>query len=89
MSKLKSYFIKANKIKNDIEDAIADFLNLFQNKKVDNAEITLIKLALSKGLQSATSGSISLTDEQMTTIASGIVKGLNKLNDYTQKQLRK
>lgn len=33
MSKLKSYFIKANKIKNDIEDAIADFLNLFQNKK--------------------------------------------------------
>ena len=85
----KDLFIKARKIRNAIEDKIADLLKLFQNEKVDKAEIRLIQIAIDKGLQIATSNTIVLTNEQTETIASEIVKGLNKLNDLTQKQLRK
>ena len=86
---LKDLFIKARKIRNAIEDKIADLLKLFQNEKVDKAEIRLIQIAIDKGLQVATSNTIVLTNEQTEAIASEIVKGLNKLNDLTQKQLRK
>ena len=85
----KDLFIKARKIRNAIEDKIADLLKLFQNEKVDKAEIRLIQVAIDKGLQIATSNTIVLTNEQTEAIASEIVKGLNKLNDLTQKQLRK
>ena len=85
----KDLFIKAKKIRNAIEDKIADLLKLFQNEKVDKAEIRLIQIAIDKGLQIATSNTIVLTNEQTEAIASEIVKGLNKLNDLTQKQLRK
>ena len=85
----KDLFIKARKIRNAIEDKIADLLKLFQNEKVDKAEIRLIQVAIDKGLQVATSNTIVLTNEQTEAIASEIVKGLNKLNDLTQKQLRK
>ena len=85
----KDLFVKARKIRNAIEDKIADLLNLFQNEKVDKAEIRLIQVAIDKGLQIATSNTIVLTNEQTEVIASEIVKGLNKLNDITQKQLRK
>lgn len=85
----KDLFIKARKIRNAIEDKIADLLKLFQNEKVDKAEIRLIQIAIDKGLQIATSNTIVLTNEQTEAIASEIVKGLNKLNDLTQKQLRK
>ena len=85
----KDLFIKARKIRNAIEDKIADLLKLFQNEKVDKAEIRLIQIAIDKGLQVATSNTIVLTNEQTEAIASEIVKGLNKLNDLTQKQLRK
>ena len=85
----KDLFIKARKIRNAIEDKIADLLKLFQNEKVDKAEIRLIQVAIDKGLQIATSNTIVLTNEQTEAIASEIVKGLNKLNDSTQKQLRK
>lgn len=85
----KDLFIKARKIRNAIEDKIADLLKLFQNEKVDKAEIRLIQIAIDKGLQIATSNTIVLTNEQTEAIASEIVKGLNKLNDITQKQLRK
>ena len=84
----KDLFIKARKIRNAIEDKIADLLKLFQNEKVDKAEIRLIQVAIDKGLQIATSNTIVLTNEQTEAIASEIVKGLNKLNDLTQKQLR-
>ena len=50
----KDLFIKARKIKNAIEDKIADLLKLFQNEKVDKAEIRLIQIAIDKGLQIAT-----------------------------------
>ena len=86
---LKDLFIKARKIRNAIEDKIADLLKLFQNEKVDKAEIRLIQIAIDKGLQVATSNTIVLTNEQTEAIASEIVRGLNKLNDLTQKQLRK
>ena len=86
---LKDLFIKARKIRNAIEDKIADLLKLFQNEKVDKAEIRLIQIAIDKGLQIATSNTIVLTNEQTEAIASEIVKGLNKLNDLTQKQLKK
>ena len=85
----KDLFIKARKIRNAIEDKIADLLKLFQNEKVDKAEIRLIQVAIDKGLQVATSNTIVLTNEQTEAIASEIVRGLNKLNDLTQKQLRK
>ena len=85
----KDLFIKARKIRNAIEDKIADLLKLFQNEKVDKAEIRLIQIAIDKGLQIATSNTIVLTNEQTEAIASEIVRGLNKLNDVTQKQLRK
>ena len=85
----KDLFIKARKIRNAIEDKIADLLKLFQNEKVDKAEIRLIQVAIDKGLQIATSNTIVLTNEQTEAIASEIVRGLNKLNDLTQKQLRK
>ncbi len=85
----KDLFIKARKIRNAIEDKIADLLKLFQNEKVDKAEIRLIQIAIDKGLQVATSNTIVLTNEQTEAIASEIVRGLNKLNDITQKQLRK
>ena len=85
----KDLFIKARKIRNAIEDKIADLLKLFQNEKVDKAEIRLIQIAIDKGLQIATSNTIVLTNEQTEAIASEIVRGLNKLNDITQKQLRK
>lgn len=85
----KDLFIKARKIRNAIEDKIADLLKLFQNQKVDKAEIRLIQIAIDKGLQVATSNTIVLTNEQTEAIASEIVRGLNKLNDLTQKQLRK
>ena len=85
----KDLFIKARKIRNAIEDKIADLLKLFQNEKVDKAEIRLIQIAIDKGLQIATSNTIVLTNEQTEAIASEIVKGLNKMNDITQKQLRK
>lgn len=85
----KDLFIKARKIRNAIEDKIADLLKLFQNEKVDKAEIRLIQIAIDKGLQIATSNTIVLTNEQTEAIASEIVRGLNKLNDLTQKQLRK
>lgn len=85
----KDLFIKARKIRNAIEDKIADLLKLFQNEKVDKAEIRLIQIAIDKGLQVATSNTIVLTNEQTEAIASEIVRGLNKLNDLTQKQLRK
>ena len=85
----KDLFIKARKIRNAIEDKIADLLKLFQNEKVDKAEIRLIQVAIDKGLQIATSNTIVLTNEQTEAIASEIVSGLNKLNDLTQKQLRK
>ena len=85
----KDLFVKARKIRNAIEDKIADLLKLFQNEKVDKAEIRLIQIAIDKGLQIATSNTIVLTNEQTEAIASEIVKGLNKLNDLTQKQLRK
>ena len=86
---LKDLFIKARKIRNAIEDKIADLLKLFQNEKVDKAEIRLIQIAIDKGLQVATSNTIVLTNEQTEAIASEIVNGLNKLNDLTQKLLRK
>ena len=86
---IKDLFIKARKIRNAIEDKIADLLKLFQNEKVDKAEIRLIQVAIDKGLQVATSNTIVLTNEQTEAIASEIVRGLNKLNDLTQKQLRK
>lgn len=86
---IKDLFIKARKIRNAIEDKIADLLKLFQNEKVDKAEIRLIQIAIDKGLQIATSNTIVLTNEQTEAIASEIVRGLNKLNDLTQKQLRK
>ena len=86
---IKDLFIKARKIRNAIEDKIADLLNLFKNEKVDKAEIRLIQIAIDKGLQVATSNTIVLTNEQTEAIASEIVRGLNKLNDLTQKQLRK
>ena len=86
---IKDLFIKARKIRNAIEDKIADLLKLFQNEKVDKAEIRLIQIAIDKGLQVATSNTIVLTNEQTEAIASEIVRGLNKLNDLTQKQLRK
>lgn len=86
---IKDLFIKARKIRNAIEDKIADLLKLFQNEKVDKAEIRLIQVAIDKGLQIATSNTIVLTNEQTEAIASEIVRGLNKLNDLTQKQLRK
>ena len=86
---IKDLFIKARKIRNAIEDKIADLLKLFQNEKVDKAEIRLIQVAIDKGLQIATSNTIVLTNEQTEAIASEIIKGLNKLNDITQKQLRK
>ena len=85
----KDLFVKARKIRNAIEDKIADLLKLFQNEKVDKAEIRLIQIAIDKGLQVATSNTIVLTNEQTEAIASEIVRGLNKLNDLTQKQLRK
>ena len=85
----KDLFIKARKIRNAIEDKIADLLKLFQNEKVDKAEIRLIQIAIDNGLQIATSNTIVLTNEQTEAIASEIVSGLNKLNDLTQKQLRK
>ena len=85
----KDLFIKARKIRNAIEDKIADLLKLFQNEKVDKAEIRLIQIAIDKGLKIATSNTIVLTNEQTEAIASEIVRGLNKLNDLTQKQLRK
>ena len=85
----KDLFVKVRKIRNAIEDKIADLLKLFQNEKVDKAEIRLIQVAIDKGLQVATSNTIVLTNEQTEAIASEIVKGLNKLNDLTQKQLRK
>ena len=85
----KDLFIKARKIRNAIEDKIADLLKLFQNEKVDKAEIRLIQIAIDKGLQVATSNTIVLTNEQTEAIASEIVRGLNKLNDLTQNQLRK
>ena len=85
----KDLFVKARKIRNAIEDKIADLLKLFQNEKVDKAEIRLIQVAIDKGLQIATSNTIVLTNEQTEAIASEIVRGLNKLNDITQKQLRK
>ena len=85
----KDLFVKARKIRNAIEDKIADLLKLFQNEKVDKAEIRLIQIAIDKGLQVATSNTIVLTNEQTEAIASEIVRGLNKLNDITQKQLRK
>ena len=85
----KDLFIKARKIRNAIEDKIVDLLKLFQNEKVDKAEIRLIQIAIDKGLQIATSNTIVLTNEQTEAIASEIVRGLNKLNDLTQKQLRK
>ena len=85
----KDLFVKARKIRNAIEDKIADLLKLFQNEKVDKAEIRLIQVAIDKGLQVATSNTIVLTNEQTEAIASEIVRGLNKLNDLTQKQLRK
>ena len=85
----KDLFVKARKIRNAIEDKIADLLKLFQNEKVDKAEIRLIQVAIDKGLQIATSNTIVLTNEQTEAIASEIVRGLNKLNDLTQKQLRK
>ena len=85
---IKDLFIKARKIRNAIEDKIADLLKLFQNEKVDKAEIRLIQVAIDKGLQVATSNTIVLTNEQTEAIASEIVRGLNKLNDLTQKQLR-
>ena len=86
---IKDLFVKARKIRNAIEDKIADLLKLFQNEKVDKAEIRLIQIAIDKGLQIATSNTIVLTNEQTEAIASEIVRGLNKLNDLTQKQLRK
>ena len=85
----KDLFVKARKIRNAIEDKIVDLLKLFQNEKVDKAEIRLIQIAIDKGLQVATSNTIVLTNEQTEAIASEIVRGLNKLNDLTQKQLRK
>lgn len=85
----KDLFVKARKIRNAIEDKIADLLKLFQNEKIDKAEIRLIQIAIDKGLQIATSNTIVLTNEQTEAIASEIVRGLNKLNDLTQKQLRK
>ena len=85
----KDLFIKARKIRNAIEDKIADLLKLFQNEKVDKADIRLIQIDIDKGLQVATSNTIVLTNEQTEAIASEIVRGLNKLNDITQKQLRK
>ena len=51
---IKDLFIKARKIRNAIEDKIADLLKLFQNEKVDKAEIRLIQIAIDKGLQIAT-----------------------------------
>lgn len=86
---VKKFFIKARKIRNDIEDIIADFLKLFQSKKVDKAEIALLKVVIQQGITTATSGSTVLNDEQLTVIAEEVVKGLNGLNEAAQKQLRK
>lgn len=81
-------FVKAKKIRKAIRLKLADFLNLFQNEKVDKAEIKLIQIAIDKGLQTATSNTIVLTNEQTEAIAIEIVNIINKLNDVAQDKLR-
>lgn len=81
-------FVKAKKIRKAIRLKLADFLELFQNEKIDKAEIKLIQIAIDKGLQTATSNTIVLTNEQTEAIATEIVNIINKLNDVTQDKLR-
>lgn len=81
-------FVKAKKIRKAIRLKLADFLNLFQSEKVDKAEIKLIQIAIDKGLQTATSNTIVLTNEQTEAIATEIVNIINKLNDVAQDKLR-
>lgn len=90
MNIFKSIFVKADKIREDVENVIADFIEkLSKSKTLDNAEEMLIKEAIATGLSSATSGSVNLKPDQLDSIASAIVNGLNKLDIVVAKQLKK
>lgn len=90
MNIFKSLLIKADKIREDVENAIANLLEkLSRSKALDIGEEVLIKAAISTGLASATSGSVTLTSEQLESIAIGIVNGLNKLDLVIANQLKK
>lgn len=90
MNIFKSLLIKADKIREDVENAIAILLEkLSKSKTLDKMEEGLIKVAISTGLSSATSGSVTLTSEQLDTIAEAIVNGLNKLDLVLADQLKK
>lgn len=90
MNILKSIFVKADKVREDVENSIANVLEKFsKSKTLDSAEETLIKAAIAAGLSSASSGSVALSPEQLDSIATSIVKGLNKLDIVVANQLKK
>lgn len=90
MNIFKALLIKADKIKEDVENAIAKLLEkLSKSESLDKVEETLIKAAIATGLSSATSGSVTLTSDQLESVATAIVGGLNKLDLVIANQLRK
>lgn len=90
MNFFKRLLINADKIREDVENAIANLLEkLSRSKALDKAEESLVKIAVSTGLSSATSGSVTLTSEQLESIAQAIVDGLNKLDLVIAGQLKK
>lgn len=72
----------------NIRKGLKKLLELLQNEKVDKIEITFVTQTLQTAL-SALPISNTISTRHYEAIAKEIVKGLNKINDKTQKLLEK
>lgn len=85
----KKLFKKVDNLREYLEDKLADLLEkIDKSKKVDELEKTIIAKGIDYGIEYCTKTN-SVPSDFTQTIAEEVVKCLGKLNQLTQKQLRK
>lgn len=85
----KNLFKKVNDLREYLEDKLADLLEkIDKSKKVDELEKTIIAKGIDYGIEYCAKTN-SVPSDFTQAIAEEVVKCLGKLNQLTQKQLRK
>lgn len=85
----KKLFKKVDDLREYLEDRLADLLEkIDKSKKVDELEKTIIAKGIDYGIEYCTKTN-SVPSDFTQAIAEEVVKCLGKLNQLTQKQLRK
>lgn len=85
----KKLFKKVDNLREYLEDKLADLLEkIDKSKKVDELEKTIIAKGIDYGIEYCTKTN-SVPSDFTQAIAEEVVKCLGKLNQLTQKQLRK